>query len=401
MTPELLPPRKNRLSLPRPPFTLCRVEIKRTEIAGGAAVSLALVLQLFGANLNADFGLVDDHQILTFIDKAGRGLRDFFYLFRFSEIARFGAANRYRPGYYTLYILESLVWGADPFWWYLSRLVMAAVFVFACTYVMARVYGWASGAFFVLLVFSYPYWKDIWSRLGPGESYCAFGLALITIAFERLWTLKRPQWYWSLLLAVGVFIAAGAKENFVLLLFPIAVLAYAMKARRKLSPHLVAAIIFSVLYIALIVLELVMAFSKAGTDPYANPVTLASRAAMLLSGARMPDFRFALYSALGALTIFWVFRNNAKLHPCLRSRLLQVACISSAVVLLLLSQKVFYNGEWPTGMRYDFPGMLGPPLLMVAVLDLVSIAICLRWRVRPSLLLLLVLTAFAPSIRGD
>jgi hypothetical protein len=88
------------------------VEIKRTEIAGGAAFSVLLVAQLFGANLNADFWLIDDHQILTFIHKAGGGFRDFFHLFRFSEIAHFGAANRYRPGYYTLYILDP--WCGEP-----------------------------------------------------------------------------------------------------------------------------------------------------------------------------------------------------------------------------------------------------------------------------------------------
>jgi hypothetical protein len=143
-----------------------------------------------------------------------------------------------------------------------------------------------------------------------------------------------------------------------------------------------------------------MAFSRAATDPYANSVTLSSRLVRLFSAARTPDFHFAINAAVSALAIFWVFRNDAKLNPRLRTRLLQVACISSAVVLLLTTQMAFYNGDWPTGMRYDFPGMLGTPLLAIAVLDLISTAICSRWRVRPSLLLLLALTASLSGIRG-
>jgi len=382
-------------------FTLSNVKMNRIEVAGGAAVSVALVIQLFGANLKADFGLVDDHQILTFIDHAARGFRDFFHLFRFSEIVHFGMSNRYRPGYYTLYIFESLLWGPNPFLWYLSRLFMAAVFIFACTYVIGQAYGLGSGVLFVFLVFSYPYWTDIWSRLGPGESYCAFGLALFAITFERLWNLNHAAWYWSFLLALAVFIAAGAKENFVLLLIPVLVLAYGMKVRRKLSRHALAAITFSVLYITLIVLELVIAFAEAGTDFYANPVSLSSRAATLISAARIPAFIFAVCSAVSATTILSVFRVHPRLDPSLRSRILQIAWISFATLLLLLSQTVFYNGEWPTGMRYDFPGMLATPLLMIAILDLVSTAIYLQYpRVRPALILLLVLIAFVPQIQS-
>jgi hypothetical protein len=146
--------------------------------------------------------------------------------------------------------------------------------------------------------------------------------------------------------------------------------------------------------------ELMMAYSQAGTDVYANPVTMRSRAATLLSAARTPDFLFAIFSAAATMTIFWMFQHNAKLPNRVRSRLLQVGCISCAVVFLLVSQTVFYSGNWPTGTRYDFPGMLATPLMIVAVLDLVSTAVSLRWpRIRPSLLLLLAVMAFALPIR--
>ena len=39
-----------------------------------------------------------------------------------------------------------------------------------------------------------------------------------------------------------------------------------------------------------------------------------------------------------------------------------------ALFVLYVSQYVFYNGAWPTQMRYDFPGLLALPLMAVTLL---------------------------------
>lgn len=340
-------------------------QVKKYEPYLLTLFSFSFVFFLFGKNLLADFWLIDDHSILTFINNANNGFLDFFKLVAMSEVGQFGTSNRFRPGYYTLYVLETLIWGANPFFWYLFRIFMCSVFVLCITKVVSRNLGIIWAILFILLTFSYTYWTDIWSRLGPGESYCAFGLGIFVYAyFNLIQQSSKNEIFDSVLLFIGTFIAAGSKENFLILFLPLLILLYFRWKKSTLSKSLNISIISSLLYIGVIILNLFLAFRKTDIDFYANPVTFESRLLKLLAVFQITDFLILAITFILFLSIYF-FRN--KFSPLIKFlNLIYLNLIVSFFgAALILIQVVFYNGKWPTDMRYDFPGMMVLPLVVV------------------------------------
>jgi hypothetical protein len=343
-------------------------------------IALTFVGALFGPNLKAQFGLLDDHEILGYVQKAAGDFRYFFEFIGSSEVGNFGHSVRFRPGYYTIYVTEALVWGANPFLWYLFRFLMCATFVFACLKVVSRYYGLATAVLFVALMFSYTYWTDVWSRLGPGESYCAFGWALFSLGFIELISKTPPkrEWPYSLLILFGVLIGAGGKENFLLLLLPVLILGWVRYRRNTLSAGLFLMLVLSVAYIAMITVELLMAFSEGRPDAHVEAVDVGSRLRTLKKMASLPAFYHSLAAfAFGAFAWLLSYRSP-RIEP-LRSSILAFAIIGLCGLFLIFTQLIFYHGDWPANVRFDFPGMMTTPLIVIATASLATGFIRLFW----------------------
>jgi hypothetical protein len=348
-------------------------------------ISLAVVYYLFGPNLWANFGLIDDHEILDYVRKAAGNFRYFFQLIGSTEIGNFGHSVRFRPGYYTIYVTEALVWGANPFLWYLFRFLMCVTFVFACLRVVGRYCGFAAAVLFVALTFSYTYWTDVWSRLGPGESYCAFGLGLFALGFIELIDRSPPkrEWPWSLLLLFGVLIGAGAKENFVLLMLPVLALGWVRYRRGTLSWGLATALGVSAAYMTVITGELLTAFSEGRPDIHAEPVSIGSRLHKLNALLSVPAFYYSLgVFILGSIAWLLCYRSS-RLVP-LHSRMFALAVIGLCGSFLVFTQVIFYNGEWPANVRFDFPGMMTTPVMIASVTALATAFVRLFWPKMPA-----------------
>jgi hypothetical protein len=347
-------------------------------------IALAFVSFLFGPNLSAQFGLLDDHEILGYVQKAAGNFKYFFQLIGSSEVGNFGHSVRFRPGYYTIYVTESLVWGANPFLWYLFRFLMCITFVFACLKVIDRYFGLAAAVLFVALMFSYTYWTDVWSRLGPGESYCAFGWGLFSLGFVELIDNNPPkrEWPWNLLVFFGVLIGAGGKENFVLLMLPVVALGWVRYRRNTLSRGLALVLVLSAAYMTVIIVELLMAFSEGRPDAHVEAVNVSSRLRTLRALLSIPAF----YHALAAFvfgSIAWLgSRRFSRLEP-LRGSILAFAVVGLCGLFLILTQVIFYNGEWPANGRFDFPGMMTTSLIVVALVGLATGFVRLFWSQTP------------------
>lgn len=55
--------------------------------------------------------------------------------------------------------------------------------------------------------------------------------------------------------------------------------------------------------------------------------------------------------------------------------LIKIYLIITIILILYLSQYFFYNGIWPTGMRYDFPGLICEVLYKITILYLIYISL--------------------------
>lgn len=349
-----------------------KARLHRLKVPAIIAGSALLSWYLFGINLQAEFGVIDDHEIMYF---AGPGrpesLSEAWSLLLETEVGNPGGFPRYRPSYYAIRIGEALVWGMNPFLWYLARLVMAAAFMSVFWFLLEPHFGFIIGGLALLFVFAYGYWGDIFARLGPAEAYAAFGTSIFALGWTHLRrtsgdsSTRQALWGWTLL-TIGALIPIGAKENFLILLVPVAIAAHA--SLRKRNERLIALMGTTIItvYSLFISWAVVTALTEIGVTIRAEPITLSSRAAVALDALGAP-FSLFMLATLAAMT---AIRNVAR-RRFEHTDLHRIASVSQWAVggcfILYLSQVIFYNGDWPVGFRYDFPGALYKPLFFLSL----------------------------------
>ena len=364
----LTPPRQSFLASSGPALGLLFI----------AALSVGLSYYLWGPNLDAQWSLIDDHEIIQLGQKVS-----FFNIPQFwlgTEVGAFGHSVRYRPSYYFLRILECYLWGLSPHSWYLARLVMFAVAFGIFVWLLSRWAGLFLSAAFALLTLTAPYWASIWASLGPAETYACFGTALFGLGFYRRWRALRGanravsridplDWF---VLAAGAIIAVGSKENFVLLAIPTAWLAVAAWRRGALSFAGVIASSAVVVMAGAVSLAIALALSSSGRDVYMNTVAPADRLPAVLRalGKTSLLWVFAAVSAAWLALLPWRRKGSQKAglwHACLRD----MWWWEAVLLALYAGQLYYYNSTWPADSRYAFPGQLAAAFaLLVPVVTL-------------------------------
>ncbi len=165
----------------------------------------------------------------------------------------------------------------------------------------------------------------------------------------------------------------GAKENF-LVIFPAVIGLVVFQYRRgRLSWMGITCATLLTMYAALIGAAVATALLRHGVDIYQTPVSAASRVDLVPEALRRAIAPLAWWDiGLGALlagaALVWSGRRPWAGVKRIALELLAIM----AMVTLWVSQYVFYGGSWPTGVRYDLPGALARPLLVVAAVVAMS-----------------------------
>jgi hypothetical protein len=170
------------------------------------------------------------------------------------------------------------------------------------------------------------------------------------------------------MLTLGAVMAMGSKENFLLLLPCTWLLAgwLGWRGRLHLAGWLATAIITAVgLFIAAVVGG---RLSQSSVDVYQASVTPSARLTLLAPGAwivweRREGQVLVAGAVLLAVLWGWAFFARPGDRAWLRRTAVSSLLALAAAELLLISQYVFYNGDWPNSKRYDFPGFLVFPAL--------------------------------------
>lgn len=360
------------------PSLICSRKFKMAVMALG---SILFAWYVCGDNLAAQWWIIDDHEIMHFLGPDGKvGIHDIIPLLLKTEAGSPGEFVRYRPSYYFLRIGETFLWGNSPQLWYGCRLAMFAASAAILWWIADQFIGLLAGMLFVLYVFAFPYWADIWARLGPAEIYAVFGTALFALGYvhairalnaERAKG-ERTALDWLLML-FGALIAMGSKENFLLLLLPVALLCLLLWRRRALGKPGLLCSAAMLGYGAFVGTAVGIGLARAKADVYANSVDPAARTTLFWGGVRMVFANHLLTSALVAvavLVIASVLRLRVKGDEAalrdVKKGIGGYLAAGVALIFLVLSQYVFYNGKWPVNSRYDFPGALAGPLFMLA-----------------------------------
>lgn len=356
-----------------------RLKIKVLFIA---SISLLLSFYMWGNNLHAQWGMVDDHMLTHyFIDNAdGMSFSEIpRILMEKTEIGKFGHSTINRPVYYFGRVLESVLWQRNVTLWYFARILMFAVSVAGLWWLSQKRLGMLYGGIFTGALFLPAYWGWIWGYLGPSENYAMFGVVLFLLGFSSIIekiNMKNVQGSFlsaSLLLLFGALIAIGAKENFLFLFLPTAYLGIILVKRGVRNTFLLLSLAVIFLYCAFITTGIYLGLSKAGGDVYGQSIQLSERLKITL------DSFFLAWKAIGGT---WIVFGLSAVGISLRffrkrelfvdyGRLAKTFFISAfGLLLLYISQALFYNGNFPpSALRYSFPGMLTVPFFALLFLS--------------------------------
>ena len=187
--------------------------------------SLLLVVGVFWQVVNIKWSVIDDHEIIYFLgqDKT-LYLNEFSEILSRTEVGNFGSLQRYRPFYYSMRILETVMWGDNPTYWYLFRLgILCVAFLLILTLVSKKL-DWLLTFILGAYTLTFPYWVALVGSLGPGETYAVLGLALFMWGAWKFLSddlKKGEQMKSGVAILCGSIICVGSKENFLLLILPL------------------------------------------------------------------------------------------------------------------------------------------------------------------------------------
>lgn len=343
---------------------------KRHELSIIIVISIVTAFYLVGGNLGSKFGIIDDHWIMYYLgsDKKTR-LSEIPELLMSTEVGQYGKYERFRPTFQTFQLLESFSWGDNPALWYGFRMLLLAASVGIFWYIFAQFLGLLLGFLYTLFVLTYPFWADIWTRLGPSEAFAVFGSCLYALGFIRFLKSKTRQAL--IMLFAGFVLAAGSKENLLVLLLPTIYLFVVNARAKKKSMPVMLTLGIMLLYGLFIASAIILAIVRSGHDVYHSEAQAGGRLFLVSKGVSVFIKRYYVIPAVIAsfLSSFIIlkFKGKRKFR-----QFVQLARQSSykvfLLLLLFLSQYVFYNGAVVTNMRYDFPGLLAEPFILLVYL---------------------------------
>lgn len=348
-------------------------------------VSVLFSYWLIGDNLKSKWWIIDDHEIMAQIGTSYRlSPGKWWYSLKNSEAFKPGLSPRYRPVYYALRFTEMMLWGKNPFLWYLTRFCIFSFSLFVVVYLTSKFSNSLLGLLISIYFATLSFWPEMVLRLGPAETYAVLGLSLFALFYYKILILGQSYLRWFGLL-IGYVFMAGSKENFIVFMFLwIVLLIYLIAKKIRLSLVGIIFSIFSVLFTVLVAYA-VINVSRKGIDIYGQSTSSSSRIQLVnkVIVELAVDNRFYIPTFLIIFVNLVCFSYNACYQKKNNFKVLYWS-ISLLLFCLFLyvSQYVFYNGVWPQGNRYDFPGtivVLGLWFLCISVLNFVLNVKLVMW----------------------
>lgn len=326
-------------------------------------------------NLNAKWSIIDDHEIAYYLGSDKKiSLNEFPALISGSEAGGFGNTLRFRPVYSILRITESALWQNNPHLWYLTRQSILIFFFFSLSYIIASLLGIIPAIIFSLFVMTGSYWSDIWTRLGPSETYVVLGISLYSVGLFKISKEKSSSILSWLIFLLGGLIAIGSKENMVILALPSFYLLVNRIIGQKLNWKLIIPILH-IIFAIFVSLSIYLAISKVGHDVYANEITTGGKLALLLPGIKKMVKDLKIIEIVIVAIVLLVFRVISMKKISIIEFISQKRIAFLLLIffcITYLTQYIFYSGVWPTNMRYDLPGILAKQLFWITGLYIFS-----------------------------
>jgi len=378
-----------------------RVDTWFAENRIGSALVIAVICAAatwvaLGDDLDARLGAIDDHEIVQVLGPGHSHLKwkDWRGHFVGSEAGSFGSLGRYRPAFYAVRLAECCLWGKEAPQWYATHLVLCGLMLAFLWGVTQRWWGASLGFAFAMVVLGLPPLGDIYARLAASEAYAMPAFALGLWAWTAAYAKGPSAWGLWWLGTLGFAFAELNKENFVplgaLAVMLAALVLWRSEGSRKLNAWL------AVGALALITLAMLGIMARmtliTGKDYYGNEIQASGT---LHSALHSTGRLFLALSPLMGWMLIATRGAKAKSFWGDRKALLRIGFLLAVAVVAWMSQAAIYrNIEWPSGTRYDFPGVLiAYALLIAGIVALLGLVPSESWRRAAEAALLLALLA--------
>ncbi len=311
---------------------------------------------LMGGLFSAKLGMIDDHEIPYFLGSDGViTLTELPKVIGMTEIGAWGEYLRFRPSYYMLRVIETMLWRDNATMWFVARYVLLVLSMWMAFRIMSKYFPKILSYLFIFYVLTMPFWPDLLTRLGPSEIYGVPAL----LGFAYGYVFKKP---WILL--ISYVLAVGAKENFLFLLPLLLLWVWQMMREHKMTKSLWAASILAIGFTIWVVSAILVATGRAGADIYGETISYRYRVTRfvwdipkIISERKM----WVSVATYIAMIIGFIKKPNDKaIIPTLLSM--------TIIYGIIASQYIFYPNQIPTLMRYDFPVMM-----LFRVADLIAL----------------------------
>jgi hypothetical protein len=349
---------------------------KKLWVVGTVAfVGLALSFALLGPLRNSKIALIDENDIPYYMGAAGKITISQIpaVVMEKTEVGTFGESNRMRPIAYIFRVIETALWGNEGTYWYTLRIIMFGAVIAITSWIYIRLVGVFLGIGLIAFTLSFRMWADIWARsTSPTEQYASVGTAVFAIGslifVDRLKS-GAALGAATVLMSLGAIVAMGSKENMLILEVPLALALLIGIAKRNLGLYSIFLLFLSMIIGLYVASSIAWYMHKTNIqDIYGNNLN-----SKVFTGYLTQKAYFLIIISVSVLVCLkfiksaWLEQNNiSSLIDSIRISMMWLIVI----MLLVISQQIFYTGRLPTHMRYDFPGMLAIPAIIVLVVSL-------------------------------
>lgn len=312
---------------------------------------------LMGGLFSAKLGMIDDHEIPYFLGSDGAiTLAELPSVIGKTEIGAWEEYLRFRPSYYTIRVIETMLWGDNATLWFFTRYLLLVLSMWWGFRIMNKYFPKILSYLFIFYVLTMPFWPDLLTRLGPSEIY---GIPAL-VGFAYGYVFKKP---WILLASYTM--AVGAKENFLFLLPLLLIWMWQMYHDQKMTKALWVGSALALGMTVWVVSAILVATGRAGSDIYGEAISYRYRITRFIWDIPKIIVDRKMYVSLTMTLIMFV---NWIKKPKDKSGFSYLITML-AVYGVIASQYIFYPNQIPTLMRYDFPVMV-----LFRVADLLAIS---------------------------
>lgn len=329
--------------------------------------SILLTLIMFYYPLtSAGFMDIDDHEIIkfnnTFKELTSEGksfLSAYFSILEQTEIGNFGNFGRFRPLYYALRVLESVI-TENPFIWFFLQSILFFLAIYLFSLALSKFFSIAYIFPIIAVTAFLPYSKDMWGRLGPSEIGCYLYFMIILFSLTKI---DSKKWAWPLI-CISSAICMMYKENMILLWIP---LFFIYVYYRNLSKiNLIWTIFPSICSVFLFIL-----FYKILTGSISHIYAYET------TENRLSTVLIQWFSSVQGIVVYIFVIVYVALCRFMKISFQNLRGYNYFIltnVLLIVLNYVFYNGSinFYSGIRYAFPYSFHYLLIALAELHLMT-----------------------------